>query len=139
MTISQLYEIYKQHPFVTTDTRNCPEGAIFFALKGERFNGNLFAEDALQNGCAYAVVDEWDENKTNQQIIVVEDALVALQQLAAYHRDQLKIPVLGIVGSNGKTTTKELIASILQKRFKVAYTHGNLNNQIGRASCRERV
>ena len=131
MKISELYEIYKQHPFVTTDTRNCPEGGIFFALKGERFNGNLFAEDALKNGCAYAVVDEWDENKESKQILVVEDALAALQQLAAYHREQLKIPVLGIAGSNGKTTTKELIASILQKRFKVAYTQGNLNNHIG--------
>lgn len=132
MTISELYEIYSKHPVVTTDTRNCLPDSIFFALKGDRFNANLFAEEALQKGCAYAVVDEWDKEKEkNKQIILVDNVLETLQQLANFHRQKLKIPVLAITGSNGKTTTKELIATILQKRFNVAYTHGNLNNHIG--------
>lgn len=132
MKISELYDIYCEHPVVTTDTRNCPEGSLFFALKGERFNGNLFAEDALGNGCAYAVVDEWDEAKgENEQIILVDDVLTTLQELANFHRKKLRIPIIAITGSNGKTTTKELIATILQKRFNVAYTSGNYNNHIG--------
>lgn len=132
MRISEIYEIYLKHPFVTTDTRNCPEGSIFFALKGDNFNGNLFAEEALNKGCAYAVVDEWKSGKgENPQVIVVSDVLKTLQQLANFHRRKLKIPIIAITGSNGKTTTKELIATILQKRFEVAFTQGNLNNHIG--------
>lgn len=132
MKISELYKIYYKHPVITTDTRNCPPGSLFFALKGDRFNGNLFAEEALQKGCAYAVVDEWDEKKNkNEQFILVDDVLDTMQQLANFHRRKLKIPILAITGSNGKTTTKELIATILQKRFNVAYTHGNFNNHIG--------
>ena len=107
MEISALYEIYLKHPVVTTDSRDCPPGSIFFALKGDRFNGNLFAEKALEQGCAFAVVDEWDENKPeNERILVVENVLETLQKLANYHRKKLKITIVGITGTNGKTTTK---------------------------------
>lgn len=132
MEISALYEIYKKHPVVTTDSRVCPRGSIFFALKGERFNGNQFAESAVEKGCAYAVVDEWENDKPeNPRVIVVENVLETLQKLANFHRKKLRITIVGITGTNGKTTTKELIASILSKEFKVAFTQGNLNNHIG--------
>ena len=131
MEIAAIYERYKQHPVVTTDTRNCPPNSIFFALKGTNFNGNLFAEKALEQGCAYAVVDEWNGEPIDQRIIVVEDVLKTLQRLAIFHRKTLKIPIIGVTGTNGKTTTKELIAAILSKEFNVAYTQGNLNNHIG--------
>ena len=131
MEISTLYEIYKKYPVVTTDTRNSPQGSIFFALKGDCFNGNLFAQKALGQGCAYAVVDEWGDDSPDERIIVVENALVTLQKLANFHRKTLKIPVIGITGTNGKTTTKELVSAILGKEFNVAYTQGNLNNHIG--------
>lgn len=131
MEIAAIYELYKQHPLVTTDTRNCPPNSIFFALKGANFNGNLFAEKALEQGCAYAVVDEWNGEPTDHRIIVVEDVLATLQRLANFHRKTLKIPIIGVTGTNGKTTTKELIAAILSKEFNVAYTQGNLNNHIG--------
>ena len=132
MIIADLYEVYLKHPVITTDTRNCPPGSIFFALKGENFNGNLFAEEAVQKGSAYAVVDERENNLSeDKRIIVVDDVLATLQQLANFHRKKLKIPIIAITGSNGKTTTKELIATILQKRFEVAFTQGNLNNHIG--------
>ncbi|MDR1742456.1 MAG: UDP-N-acetylmuramoyl-tripeptide--D-alanyl-D-alanine ligase [Dysgonamonadaceae bacterium] len=130
MEISSIYEIYKTYPSVTTDTRNCPKDAIFFALKGANFNGNLFAKEALKRGCAYAVVDEWNE-PSDEHIIVVENVLATLQKLANFHRKTMKIPVIGITGTNGKTTTKELISAILAKEFNVAYTQGNLNNHIG--------
>ncbi|OPZ29249.1 MAG: UDP-N-acetylmuramoyl-tripeptide--D-alanyl-D-alanine ligase [Bacteroidetes bacterium ADurb.BinA174] len=130
MEIPELYNIYLKHPVVTTDSRNCPPNSIFFALKGDRFNGNLFAENALEKGCAYAVVDEWDKPE-NSRIIVVENVLEALQKLANYHRKKLKITIVGITGTNGKTTTKELIATILSKEFNVAFTQGNFNNHIG--------
>ncbi len=132
MEISALYEIYKKHPVVTTDSRVCPHDSIFFALKGERFNGNQFAENAIEKGCAYAVVDEWENNKPeNPRIVVVENVLETLQKLANFHRKKLKITIVGITGTNGKTTTKELIATILSREFKVAFTQGNLNNHIG--------
>lgn len=132
MKIEELYKRFKECNSVTTDSRNCPSGSVFFALKGDHFNGNQFAHSALQNGCRYAVVDEWNDDTTiPDNIIVVEDALKTLQQLATYHRRKLKIPILGITGTNGKTTTKELVATILAKEFKVAYTQGNLNNHIG--------
>lgn len=132
MLISQLYNIFKQNPVVTTDSRVCPDGAIFFALKGPNFNGNNFAELAIELGCSYAVVDEWDENKVKpKHIILVDDVLTALQELANYHRRTFKTPVVAITGTNGKTTTKELTAAVLSKEFRVLYTQGNYNNHIG--------
>ena len=132
MLIPQLYNIFKQHPVVTTDSRVCPQGAIFFALKGPSFNGNRYAETALQNGCSYAVVDEWDESKTqSEHIILVDDVLTVLQQLANFHRKTLKTSIIAITGTNGKTTTKELVATILSEEFKILYTQGNFNNHIG--------
>ena len=132
MIISQLYNIFKQHPVVTTDSRICPDGAMFFALKGPTFNGNNYAESAIEKGCSYAVVDEWDESKIRpKHIILVDDVLAVLQKLANYHRRTFKAPVIAITGTNGKTTTKELAAAVLSKEFKVLYTQGNLNNHIG--------
>ncbi len=132
MEISKLYNIYLKHPVVTTDSRVCPFGSIFFALKGDHFNGNLFAESALEKGCAYAVVDEREEGKPEDpRVIVVGNVLETLQKLANYHRKKLKITIVGITGTNGKTTTKELIAVILSKGFNVAFTQGNFNNHIG--------
>ena len=132
MQIPELYNIFKQHPVVNTDSRVCPEGSIFFALKGPSFNGNLYAKTALENGCSYAVVDEWDENKTqSEHIILVDDVLTVLQQLANFHRKELKTPIVAITGTNGKTTTKELVAAVLSEEFKILYTQGNFNNHIG--------
>lgn len=132
MLIPELYNIFKQYPVITTDSRVCPDKSIFFALKGPSFNGNEFAEKALEDGCSFAVVDEWDEDKIRpEHIILVDDVLTVLQQLANYHRKQFKTPVIAITGTNGKTTTKELIAAVLAKEFKVVYTQGNYNNHIG--------
>ena len=131
MKISDLYEIFKQYPQVTTDTRNCPQDSIFFALKGANFNGNAYAKKALEEGCRYAVVEE-EQYATQPNIILVEDCLKALQQLANYHRRQLKkTPVIAITGTNGKTTTKELVAAVLSQEHNILYTQGNLNNHIG--------
>jgi len=105
---------------------------MFFALKGPTFNGNKYAEEAVGKGCSYAVVDEWDEHKARPEyIIVVDDVLTVLQKLANHHRNQFKTPVIAITGTNGKTTTKELVAAVLSKEFKVLYTQGNFNNHIG--------
>lgn len=132
MTIQDLYRCYLQHPTITTDTRNCPKGSIFFALKGASFNGNAFAQSAIEKGCAYAVVDEAQyAEEGDGRYILVEDVLKTLQDLAAYHRQQLTIPVLQITGTNGKTTTKELVSAVLSKKYKTLYTEGNLNNHIG--------
>lgn len=132
METADLYALFRKYPSVTTDSRMCSKGSIFFALKGERFNGNLFAEKALEAGCAYAVVDERSENEpADDRIIVVDNVLTTLQKLANFHRRKLKIPIIGITGTNGKTTTKELIAIALSREFKVAYTQGNFNNHIG--------
>ena len=132
MLIPQLYNIFKQHPVVTTDSRVCPDGAIFFALKGPNFNGNNYAESALEKGCSYAIVDEWNESKSRSKyIILVDDVLTVLQKLANHHRKSFKAPVIAITGTNGKTTTKELVAAVLSKEFKVLYTQGNFNNHIG--------
>ena len=130
MEISTLYNMFKECGKVTTDTRNCPEGSMFIALKGETFNGNAFARQALEKGCRYAVVDE-AEYADAPGIILVDDCLKTLQDLAREHRRAIGTRIIGITGTNGKTTTKELIATVLQKRYKVLYTQGNLNNHIG--------
>ena len=129
MQVAHLYQLYLQHPSIQTDTRKVQAGDFFFALKGPNFNGNLFAEKALELGAAYAVIDEATAN--NPRLILVDDVLQTLQDLAAYHRQQLQIPVIAITGSNGKTTTKELVAAVLRSHFKTSTTIGNLNNHIG--------
>jgi UDP-N-acetylmuramoyl-tripeptide--D-alanyl-D-alanine ligase len=130
MQIETLYEIYKQYPLISTDTRNIKENSIFFALKGSNFNGNIFASQALEQGAAYVVVDE-EEYLQGEQYILVNDVLKALQDLALYHRKQLDIPIVGITGTNGKTTSKELVYSVLSQQFRTYATQGNLNNHIG--------
>ena len=131
MKEEELYELYRACPQVTTDSRTCPAGSLFFALHGERFDGNDYAASALEKGCAYAVVDRPELADTDERMIVVDDTLRALQQLARQHRRQLGLPVLAITGTNGKTTTKELVAAVLGSAFHVLYTQGNLNNAIG--------
>ena len=130
MEIATLYTYFKECGKVTTDTRNCPEGSMFIALKGETFNGNAFAKQALEKGCRYAVVDE-AQYADSPNIFLVDDCLKTLQELAREHRRALGTYIVGITGTNGKTTTKELIATVLQKRYKTLYTQGNLNNHIG--------
>ena len=130
MEIETLYTYFKECGKVTTDTRNCPEGSMFIALKGETFNGNAFAKQALEKGCRYAVVDE-AQYADSPNIFLVDDCLKTLQELAREHRRALGTYIVGITGTNGKTTTKELIATVLQKRYKTLYTQGNLNNHIG--------
>jgi len=130
MDIQQLYQIFLQHPFIQTDTRKLKEGELFFALKGGNFNGNLFAKTALEKGAAAVIVDE-DTGLTDERIIRSENVLETLQMLAKHHRMQFDIPVLAITGSNGKTTTKELIHAVLSSHFKTYTTEGNLNNHIG--------
>lgn len=125
-----LYEIFQQHPIITTDSRNCPQDSSFFALKGERFNANEFAALALENGCAYAIIDE-EEYALDDRYILVEDVLKSLQDLAKEHRQKLGLRIIGITGSNGKTTTKELTAAVLKEKYNIHYTQGNLNNHIG--------
>lgn len=129
-TIEQLYTLYRQHPVCTTDTRECTPGSIFFALRGETFNGNDFALQALQHGCAYAVVDD-ATLPDDPRLLQVDHVLEALQQLAAHHRRVWGGRVVQITGTNGKTTTKELTAAVLATRYEVLYTQGNLNNHIG--------
>jgi UDP-N-acetylmuramoyl-tripeptide--D-alanyl-D-alanine ligase len=130
MKLEELYRIYLEHPRVTTDSRKIGEGSIFFALKGENFNGNSFARNALDMGASYAVID--DENYvTDERTILVDNVLHMLQDLARLHRQKSGIPILAITGSNGKTTTKELVASVLSRKFKIVFTEGNLNNHIG--------
>jgi UDP-N-acetylmuramoyl-tripeptide--D-alanyl-D-alanine ligase len=130
MQISDIYQIYLQCGMnVSTDTRKLGNGELFFALKGDNFNGNLFAEQALLKGAAYALVDEGEYD--NAKIIKVDDVLKCLQDLASLHRQTLKTRVLGIGGSNGKTSTKELVVSVLSTEYNVHFTHGNLNNHIG--------
>lgn len=119
-----------EHPVVTTDSRDCPPGSIFFALKGGSFDGNRFAAAALDKGCSWAVVDE-KEFATDSRCILVDDCLRTLQMLARYHRRRFAIPVIGITGTNGKTTTKELLSAVLAERYRVLHTEGNFNNEIG--------
>ena len=160
MDIKELYELYQQHPVITTDSRDCPEGSIFLALKGETFDGNKFALQALEKGCAYAIVDDPDlftvyglqftadytggseglaskstvnckPSTVNKKLILVDDCLQTFKDLAREHRRQFDIPVIGITGTNGKTTTKELIAAVLSQKYNVLYTQGNFNNDVG--------
>ena len=162
MDIKQLYKLYQEHPCITTDSRDCPEGSIFLALKGETFDGNKFALQALEKGCAYAIVDDKDlftvdslqftddytkggnseglaskstvnckPSTVNNKIILVDDCLQTFKALAREHRRQFDIPVIGITGTNGKTTTKELIAAVLSQKYNVLYTQGNFNNDVG--------
>ena len=130
MNIKELYEQYLLHPQITTDTRDCPPGSIFFALRGETFNGNRFAHQALDNGCALAVVDD-PSVVDDDRLILVDDVLTTLQALAAFHRHQFTGPVIQITGTNGKTTTKELVSAVLSERYNVLFTQGNFNNHIG--------
>ncbi|KAA6332041.1 UDP-N-acetylmuramoyl-tripeptide--D-alanyl-D-alanine ligase [termite gut metagenome] len=128
----KLYQLFQTCSGVTTDSRHCPEGSLFMALKGESFDGNTFAAQALNDGCAYAVIDEPRYAvEGDSRYILVEDSLDALQQLAHYHRRQMGTKVIGITGTNGKTTTKELMATVLSQSYNVLYTLGNLNNHIG--------
>ncbi len=132
MEISELYGIFREHPQVTTDSRECPEGSIFFALKGASFNGNAFAEKALEKGCSYAVVDEKEYcEEGDERYILTDNCLLTLQKLANCHRRQLGTKIIGITGTNGKTTTKELIAAVLNEKYNVLFTQGNFNNHIG--------
>lgn len=132
MDISTLYKCFAECGKVTTDSRNCPEGSMFIALKGETFNGNAYAAQALEKGCRYVVIDEVKYVADgDSRILLVDDCLKALQELANYHRRKMGTRIIGITGTNGKTTTKELMAAVLQKRFEVLYTQGNLNNHIG--------
>lgn len=130
MDIQNLYQNYLKTGKVSTDTRQITPGSIFFALKGEKFNANQFAEEALAKGAQLAVIDEAGYAKDNRYV-VVEDVLKTLQHLARYHRDQLTIPIIGLTGSNGKTTSKELLNAVLAKKFRTFATKGNLNNHIG--------
>ena len=147
MKIEELYQLYQQHPCITTDSRNCPEGSIFLALKGESFNGNQFAVSALEKGCSYAIIDEPEilENlehldhldnlesldNLKQRLILVDNCLQTYKDLAREHRRQFDIPVIGITGTNGKTTTKELIRAVLAECYNVMATEGNFNNDVG--------
>ena len=128
--MEKLYELYLQYPNVQTDTRKISKGEIFFALKGPNFNGNQFAGQALEMGAAYVVADE-ETGVVDERIILVDNVLETLQELALHHRKQFKIPFLAITGSNGKTTTKELIHAVLSATYKTYTTKGNLNNHIG--------
>jgi len=130
VNIEQLYNIYLQYPSVQTDTRKLKKGDIFFALKGPNFNANAFALQALEMGAAYAVIDTEIDNN-NHQLILVDDVLTTLQELAKYHRNQFNIPFIAITGSNGKTTTKELVSTVLASHYQTYTTQGNLNNHIG--------
>ena len=130
MIIEELYQRFKECTSVNTDTRKIGKDCLFFALKGDNFNGNKFAEHALTAGAKYCVVDE-KQYAINERYIVVENALKTLQQLATFHRNQLMIPIIALTGSNGKTTTKELINTVLMRKYKTTATQGNLNNHIG--------
>lgn len=130
MSIIDLYDLFIHNPQITTDSRNCPKGSIFFALKGDKFDGNQYAGKALASGCVYAVIDNPDYY-IGERTILVDNVLKTLQQLAHHHRKVLGLPIIGITGTNGKTTTKELLATVLSTKFNLLYTEGNFNNHIG--------
>jgi len=130
ITTEKLYDYYLENPIISTDTRNISPGCIFFALKGDLFNANEFALQAIEKGAAYAVIDE-EKYAGHEKCLLVEDVLSTLQDLARHHRKQLGIPVIGLTGSNGKTTSKELVNAVLAERYKTFATFGNLNNHIG--------
>ena len=134
--LKDLYSIFVEHPVITTDSRDVPEGSIFFALKGDNFDGNQYAVPSLEKGASYAVVDNQEvydsaSSEYKKRIFLASDVLSTLQQLANYHRCQLGTTIVGVTGTNGKTTTKELIAAVLSKKYNVLYTQGNFNNHIG--------
>ena len=134
MDSKELYAIYEQHPAITTDSRDCPEGSIFIALKGESFDGNQFAAQALDKGCAVAIVDDeqvYQTYKGDKQMILVPDTLQAYKDMAREHRRRFDIPVIGITGTNGKTTTKELVRAVIGERYDEMATEGNYNNDVG--------
>ena len=136
INIENIYTIFLKHPHISTDTRNIKPDSLFFALKGSNFNGNEFAEEALRKGAAYAIIDQVETRhalspQLKEKIILVDDVLISLQQLAKHHRQQFNIPVIGITGTNGKTTTKELVNVVLSRKYKITATTGNLNNHIG--------
>jgi len=131
METSELYKIFESHPIVTTDSRDCPAGSMFFALKGDTFDGNKFAASALEKGCSFAVIDEPEYAANDDRYIVVDNCLKALKALAREHRRHFDIPVIGITGTNGKTTTKELVSAVLAEKYNVMHTEGNFNNDIG--------
>ena len=130
ITPEALYRIYLKNPVISTDTRNIKPGSLFFALKGEQFDGNAFAKSALESGAAYAVVDD-PAVVEDKRFLLVENVLTTLQNLAKHHRSTWEIPVVALTGSNGKTTTKELIAVVLARKYRTYATRGNLNNHIG--------
>ncbi len=130
ITTELLYSLFLSNPVICTDTRKLSKDCLFFALKGENFNGNLFAKQALEQGAGYAIIDEVQDSN-DARLLMVTDVLKALQRLAGYHRQQLNIPILAITGSNGKTTSKELTAAVLNKKLKTYFTQGNFNNHIG--------
>ncbi|MFO8148234.1 MAG: Mur ligase family protein, partial [Gillisia sp.] len=130
MNIEQLHKLFLQSSGINTDTRTLKKDQLYFALRGENFNGNKFVDQALEKEAGYVVIDE-PEMKKNDRYILVSDVLETLQQLASYHRNYLGVPILAITGSNGKTTTKELINAVLSRKFNTVATAGNLNNHIG--------
>ena len=130
MKIEALHQLFLKAKSVSTDTRTLDKGTLFFALKGENFNGNRFAQKALDLGASYCIIDEV-QDPNHEHYILVDDVLQTLQKLANYHRNYLNIPIVALTGSNGKTTTKELIYSVLKQRYKTQATLGNLNNHIG--------
>ena len=134
MDIKELYALYQQHPVITTDSRDCPEDSIFIALKGDSFDGNQFAAQALEKGCAVAIVSDeqvYNDYKGDKQMILVPDTLQTYKDMAREHRRRFDIPVIAITGTNGKTTTKELIRAVIGERYDEMATEGDFNNDVG--------